>query len=71
MPMSLDRSNQLIIKRILNRSNLVIIIKESDTSCGRLPFTFIFDELLGNNPFSYGEPRSLGPAEKVDIKDFG
>ena len=68
-----------MIKKIINISNL-IENGESDTSCYNLPLLIhcggypsseLFDELLGNNPFPYGEPRFLGAAEKVDIKDFG
>ena len=31
----------------------------------------VIGELSGSDPFSYGKTRFLGPAEKVDIKDFG
>ena len=38
---------------------------------GDYPSCELFGELFGSNPFFYGKTRFLGPAEKVDIKDFG
>jgi len=77
MPTDLFQRNTLIIKRILSRSSFSENQK-SDTSCYSLRlhihcggYPESFDELLGNNSFTYGEPRFLGAAEKVDIKDYG